>query len=129
MTDDNDLEPEIAALVTKCSDLQSKLAQAEKERDEARDDYNTLVGLLKKRFPKLPNGNLPDFAVEDVLTENTRMREALEAYRTLRWYTPHPRDWLDGEMDSKDVAIYEKALAVVRSFNEALNPKGTATNE
>ena len=53
--------------------------ELERERDEAREAYAVLVGLLRKRFPQRADGSMPDFKVEDVLSDNTRLREALES--------------------------------------------------
>lgn len=44
---------------------------------EAEDDYYTLVGLLRKRFPRGPDGRYPDFTVEEVLLENEFFREKM----------------------------------------------------
>ena len=44
---------------------------------EAEQAYNDLVGLLRQRFPQRPDGTLPDFRIEDVLLENTILREML----------------------------------------------------
>jgi hypothetical protein len=49
-----------------------------------RQAYETLTGLLKKRFPQRKDGSMPDYKVEDVLAENARIREALERYG---WHT------------------------------------------
>lgn len=55
------------------------------ELEESQQDYNTLVYLLKKRFPQRSDGTMPDFAVEDVLRENEILREIAE-------YAQHKRD-------------------------------------
>lgn len=98
---------------------EAALAKSERERDEAEADYSDLVGLLKKRFPPLPNGNLPDFAVEDVLTENARLREALgEIARGFGW---------QGRLAFKAMGIeldFDNATA--DQVNQALNPPAPA---
>jgi hypothetical protein len=53
-----------------CKTLLTALAQE-------REAYETLTGLLKKRFPRNPDGSLPDYKVEDVLRENVTLKERL----------------------------------------------------
>jgi hypothetical protein len=45
---------------------------------EERETYNTLVALLRQRFPQRPDGSLPDWKIEDVLRENTAIRAEVE---------------------------------------------------
>ena len=52
------------------------------ELAEANTDYGRLTSLLKKRFPPLPNGDLPDWKIEAVLEENTVLRQALKKCRS-----------------------------------------------
>jgi hypothetical protein len=49
------------------------------ELKEEQEEYEALTGLLKRRFPQNPDGSLPDFAIEDVLRENERMKPVVEA--------------------------------------------------
>lgn len=58
-----------------------KLQELQAERDEARDAYDTLSGLLRKRFPVREDGTLPDFKIEDVLRENDELRRQLNITR------------------------------------------------
>ncbi len=52
-----------------------------RERDEAVRDYDCLVKTLKERFPRRPDGSLPDWKVEDVLEENVALRAKLQRAR------------------------------------------------
>jgi hypothetical protein len=52
------------------------------ELKEEQDEYEALSALLKRRFPQNADGSFPDFAIEDVLRENERMRVTLRQYAT-----------------------------------------------
>jgi hypothetical protein len=54
----------------RCETLERQLAEAREEIGE----YETIYSLLKHRFPRNPDGSYPDFAIEDVLRENERLR-------------------------------------------------------
>lgn len=59
--------------------IAKRLVKLREELRESKQDYDTLVGLLRKRFPAKPDGTLPDFKIEDVLRENEELRKKLSS--------------------------------------------------
>jgi hypothetical protein len=59
---------------------EARISSLAAELKESKQDYNTLVGLLKKRFPQRKDGTMPDWAIEDVLRENKKLRKAFKKY-------------------------------------------------
>jgi regulator of replication initiation timing len=76
VTENSTLRTRLAALAASEQSLRKRVGELERENSEA---YDNLVAMLRSRFPVNPDGSLPDFAIEDVLTENATLRTRLAA--------------------------------------------------
>lgn len=64
------------------ADMAAECEKYVEQFKEADEDYWTLVGMLRKRFPRRADGSAPDFAIEDVLRENEQLKAELELIKT-----------------------------------------------
>lgn len=110
--------------------LKDRAEKAERERDEAKQSFADYIERLDLVLDeaKVPCrdgvGRCGPFTRvqwllqrwADEKAENARLREAIEAYKTVLHYRPNPREWWDGEMAPEKELEYNKAVQFVNNF-------------
>ena len=74
---------------------QAEIEKLEIKLKESEANYEALTTLLRNRFPRRADGSLPDFAVEDVLRENEKLKIEMAKLRAQKMSEVTPALFMD----------------------------------